>query len=366
MGPTTPAVHPWAWWGWALCVAGAVSLTTNPLLVSLLALVVTSVVVLRRTDDPWARSVGVYFALAGLILAMRLVFQVFLGIPRGTTVLFELPQIDLPAWAAGIRIGGPVTAEALLGTLYDTLRLAVMLLCLGAANSLANPRRALRVVPAALYEVSVAVVIALSVAPQLIESTQRVRRAQRLRGGAGRGWRAVTAVVIPVLADAIDRSLALAAGMEARGFGRTHGRAPAGHWATAGLVGSMVLLTLGGYLVLSGSHPVVWAVACLVVGTVGVVAGLRAAGRSLAVTRYRPDVWARRDSLLVGAGAAALASTLVTGLVAPGALNPTTVPLSWPPFHAAMLVVLAGAAAPLVLTADPLAAARPSRKAALA
>lgn len=365
MRPVAPTVHPWAWWGWALCVAGAVSLTTNPLLLSLLTLAVTGVVVLRRTDDPWARSVGVYFALAGIILAMRLVFQVFLGIPRGTTVLFVLPQVELPAWVAGIRIGGPVTAEALLGTLYDTLRLAVMLLCLGAANSLANPRRALRVVPAALYEASVAVVIALSVAPQLIESAQRVRRAQRLRGGAGRGWRAVTAVVIPVLADAIDRSLALAAGMEARGFGRTRGRAPAGRWATAALVGSMLLLTFGGYLVLSGSHPVVWAVACLIIGGVGVVAGLRTAGRALAVTRYRPDVWGRRDSRLVGAGAVALASALVVGLLDPGALTPATVPLAWPPFHPAMLAVVAGAAAPLALTADPLAAA-PSRKVALA
>ncbi len=350
-----PQVHPWAWWGWALCVAGAVSLTTNPLLLSLLALAVTAVVVLRRTNDPWARSVGVYFALAGIILVMRLVFQVFLGIPRGTTVLFTLPQLALPAWAAGIRIGGPVTAEALLATLYDTLRLAVMLLCLGAANSLANPRRALRVVPAALYEASVAVVIALSVAPQLIESTRRVRRAQRLRGGAGRGWRAVTAVVIPVLADAIDRSLALAAGMEARGFGRTRGRAPTGRWATAGLVASMLLLTFGGFLVLNGSHPVGWAVASLIAGTVGVVAGLRMAGRELAVTRYRPDAWTPWDTLLVGSGAAALSSTLLTGLVAPGTLTPATVPLSWPPFHPVMIAVLAGVAAPLALTPDPLA-----------
>ena len=62
--------------------------------------------------------------------------------------------------------------------------LAVMLLCLGAANSLANPKQALRSVPAALYEASVAVVIALSVAPQLVESTQRVRRARRLRQDA--------------------------------------------------------------------------------------------------------------------------------------------------------------------------------------
>ena len=55
------------------------------------------------------------------------------------------------------------------------------------------------------------VVIALSVAPQLIESIQRVHRARRLRGDSARNLRALRTVAMPVLADAIDRSLALAA-----------------------------------------------------------------------------------------------------------------------------------------------------------
>ena len=58
---------------------------------------------------------------------------------------------------------------------YDGLRLATMLICLGAANALANPRRLLRSMPPALHEVSTAVVVALSVFPQLAESVVRVR-----------------------------------------------------------------------------------------------------------------------------------------------------------------------------------------------
>ena len=56
-----------------------------------------------------------------------------------------------------------------------------MLICLGAANALANPRRLLRSMPPALHEVSTAVVVAMSVFPQLAESFVRVRRARRLR-----------------------------------------------------------------------------------------------------------------------------------------------------------------------------------------
>ena len=66
-----------------------------------------------------------------------------------------------------------------------------------------------------------AVVVALTVAPQLVESVLRVRRARRLRGGAGaRPAGAAAACCCPVLEDALDRSLRLAAAMDSRGYGR--------------------------------------------------------------------------------------------------------------------------------------------------
>lgn len=347
--------HPWAWWGWALGVALAVSLTTNPLLLAFLGLAVTAVVVLRRTDDPWARSVGAYFVLAGTILAIRVAFQVVVGGGSGSTVLVSLPELPLPDWAAGIRLGGDVTLEGLAYTVYDALRLGMMLLCLGAANALANPRRALRSVPAALYEVSVAVVIALSVAPQLVESTARVRRARRLRGGAGRGWSAVVAVVIPVLADAVDRSLALAAGMEARGFGRTRDNRPPSRRISLLLLASTVVLTCGGYLLLGVPDALGVAVACLAAGAVGVVAGLRVTGRRLSVTHYRPDRWTPRDTALLVAGGLAAAALAAAPLV-PGwwnASHPSVDPAVWPELHPLMGPVLLGALAPLALTRAP-------------
>ena len=95
-------------------------------------------------------------------------------------MLFTLPSYRAPDWLAGLHVGGPVTLDGLLYTLNDSLRLAGILVCVGAANALANPRRALKSVPPALHQVSTAIVIALSVAPQLIESGQRVRRARRL------------------------------------------------------------------------------------------------------------------------------------------------------------------------------------------
>ena len=121
-----------------------------------------------------------------------------------------------------MQLGGPVSLEAAARAAVDGLRLGTLLCCIGAANALANPKRALRVLPGALYELGVAVVVALSVAPQLVESVQRVRRARRLRAGRGeRAARRCARSLMPVLEDALDRSLRLAAAMDSRGYGRT-------------------------------------------------------------------------------------------------------------------------------------------------
>lgn len=345
-------LHPWAWWCWAIGIGLAVSGTMNPLLLTLLALAVIVVVLLRRSDAPWARSVRAYLLLALFVIGMRMFFQILLGGDTGGTVLFTLPEIPLPDWAAGISLGGPVTAEALVFTLYDGLRLSVMLLCIGAANSLANPRQALRSVPAALYEASVAVVIALSVAPQLIESGQRVRKARRLRGDSARGLRALASVALPVLADAIDRSMALAAGMESRGFARTRGLPVRGTLPL--MLGSVGVAMLGAFLLLSTGF---WQVAtiALMVGLVGTAIGLRRAGSRLAVTSYRPHPWTWRATGVAVSGV--LVAALVFGMGATdagyAALHPSTDPLVWPELTPLMLVAVALCLAPLPLTIPP-------------
>ena len=195
-------MHPAAWWAWALGLAGAATRTTNPWLLVLVTLVASVTVLARRTDAPWALSFRLYLWLGLLIVCLRVFFRVLLGGGFGSTVLVDLPAVPLPSWAAGITLLGPVTRESLLSGLYDGLRLATILVCVGAANALANPRRLLAALPGALYEVGTALVVALAVFPQLAESIARVRRARRLRGDPGRGTRHLRSLVVPVLEDA--------------------------------------------------------------------------------------------------------------------------------------------------------------------
>ncbi|WP_234340351.1 energy-coupling factor transporter transmembrane component T [Streptomyces sp. SCSIO 75703] len=330
-GPGSGAVHPGAWWLWALALGTAATRTTNPLLLGLLVAVSAYVVGARRPHAPWARSYGAFVKLALAVLVIRLLFTTVLGSPiPGTHVLVTLPEVPLPDWAQGIRLGGRVTAEGLVFALYDALRLAALLICVGAANALANPSRLLKSLPGALYETGVAVVVALTFAPNLIADVQRLRAARRLRGRPDRGVRGLLQVGLPVLEGALERSVALAAAMDARGYGRT-ARVPAAVRRTT------AALTLGGLLgVCAGTYGLLTAeggtygVPVLLAGVVAALAGLRLGGRRSPRTRYRPDRWDARAWLVAASGAAVAALLALAAVRDPAALNPGVVPLTAP------------------------------------
>ena len=179
------------------------------------------------------------------------------------------------------------------------------MICVGAANSLANPKRLLRSVPPALYEIGTALVVAVTVLPQFADSVRRVRAAQRLRAGASGRVRGLRRLVVPVLEDALERSLALAAGMDTRGYGRSAGltatqRRTTGALMITGLCGVCV----GVYAVLDRTAPRLLAVPMLVLGLALAVAGLLSAGRRVQRTRYRPDPWRWPETAVAASGLA--------------------------------------------------------------
>ncbi|HVE74105.1 MAG TPA: CbiQ family ECF transporter T component [Mycobacteriales bacterium] len=342
--PLPRALHPMAWWAWALGMATAASQTTNPLLLGVLLAVVGYVVSARRGDAPWARAFSAYLLLGLAVVVIRVVFNALLGAGVGGHVLVVLPQADLPGWAKGINLGGPVTAEEVLAAVYDGLRLAALICCVGAANALANPKRALRSLPAALYEIGVAVAVALSVAPQLVESVLRVRRARRLRGAPGRGLRGVRAIAMPVLEDALSRSLRLAAAMDSRGYGRT-GDVPAGvrRTTTSLVLGGLTGLCLGLYGLLDATAPPLLGFGGTAVGVALCAGGLVLGGRRITRTRYRPDPWRLPEWLVALSGVACAAGMLATAAISPLRLYPSLDPLQWPELPVLpLLAILAG------------------------
>lgn len=345
-------LHPVAWWLWAIGLAVAASCTTNPFALALVVGVAVVVVSARRSDQPWARVFRLYLWMGAAIVVIRVAFRVLLGSPVAGTVLFTLPEIPLPDWVLGIRLLGPVTRESLLFGLYEGMRLAAIVISLGAANALANPKRLLKSVPPALYEIGSSLVVAISVLPQLADSVRRVRAAQRLRGGPAGRLGGVRRLLVPVLEDALERSLSLAAGMDTRGYGRS-GTLTARQRAVTGV---LMLLGLGGvcvgtYAVLDQTAPRWLALPMVVVGVGAAVLGLASAGRRVERSRYRPDRWRWPELVVVASGLVAAGALWWTARYDVAAAHPDL--QTWPVLSQTALAGLLVALLPAVATPPP-------------
>jgi energy-coupling factor transport system permease protein len=340
-------LHPGAWWLWAMGLAAAATATTNPLLLLMIVGIAGVTVSLRRSDHPWSLSFRLYLVFGLVIVVLRVLFRVLVGGGYGDVVLLDLPQVPLPEWVAGIRLLGPVTLESVLAGLYDGLRLATIVVCVGAANALANPKRLLKSMPPALYEIGTAIVVAVALLPQLADSLRRVRAARQLRGVPGSRLGRLRGVVVPVMEDALERSMSLAAGMDSRGYGRA-GNLGRGQRRTTGalMLTGLVGICVGTYALLDQTAPR-WLVLPGLVCGVGLAAlGFWSAGRRVHRTRYRPDRWQAAE-IGVALSGVAVAAGVLGPLRSDAVLHPAldvfpTVTTS------ALLVVLLGVVAALL------------------
>jgi len=182
-----------------------------------------------------------------------------------------------------------------------------------------------------------------------------VREADRARTGGRvvRRGRLVRSTV-PILESGLERAVALAESMDARGFARQ----PRGRGDRAsGWLGLVAMLALGGaFIALIGRATE----AALVAGIIGVVALLVAivlASRSTGTSRYRPRPITRLD---VAVGASVLLAPLGLALIAgvwDQTLYWTAYPLRFPPFSIWPVVCLAALAIPVAVPPVPLAEA---------
>ena len=216
----TSPLHPLTLWIWALLMAiGVVTLDNSWVALSVVGLAV--VLFLIRSDGaPWNATFRWSIRIAIAIILIRITIGVLIGVPVPGSTLFSIPQLGLPQWMPGIRIGGDVTLERLSSSVHEGVIIATMIILFGAASALTSPHKLLRVLPVHIYEIGVTLVIATSVFPQLAQSLQRIRSAQKLRGIERISLRTLA---LPLLEQSLSRSLQLAESMESRGFG-VHGK----------------------------------------------------------------------------------------------------------------------------------------------
>lgn len=253
--PSLDKFHPASWWVVGLAVVGTGLLSADPLTLVVLSTFSIGLIFLgarqRINESKFTNSLKFYVLLASAVLLTRVLFRIIFGNGQtGESIVLDLPRLQLHlGFGSPVDFLGPVSAVSLEQGLVEGLRLAAIILGIGLASTLANPRRLLKSTPAALYEIATSVAIAINLAPQLIKSLQRVRRARQLRVRS-RGIGALTGIVIPVLEDTIHSSLALAASMESRGFGQA---ANTGSKTITRLisVAAISLMTIGSYLLVT-------------------------------------------------------------------------------------------------------------------
>lgn len=342
-GRASRALHPGAWWAWSLALATAATRTTNPIILLLLVAVAAFTVSARRSPHS-SRSFALFLRLGVVVLVVRVVFDIVFGAEPTGDVLLRVPTVPLPDWAAGLHLGGNITVQGLLTAVYGGLQLATLLVCVGSANALASPRRLLRAMPGALYEAGVAITVAMSFAPQLATAAVRVRRARRLRGRPSSGVRSWLGIALPVLEDALERSIELAAAMDSRGFGRRGSvSAVRRRLVSSAVVAGLVAVAIAVYELLDATSPTLIGLPLLVLGTAIACGAVLFGGRQPTRTKYRPDAWHASEWIVVASGVAALAGMLVAGRLYPGSLHTTTYPLVVPqlPWPALVGLVLA-------------------------
>ncbi|MBV9485426.1 MAG: energy-coupling factor transporter transmembrane protein EcfT [Frankiaceae bacterium] len=337
-------LHPGAWWLWATTLAIAASRTTNPLLLVAIIAITGYVVASRRPASPWSASYAMFLTIGLVCIGVRLTLFALVGGAPGTHILVRLPVVPLPHWMAGVRLGGPITAEGLAASAYDGLRLGVILCCIGAANALTSPRRLLKSLPGALYEAGVAVTVALAFAPQAVAAVGRLRAARRIRGRHDRGVRRIRGLAIPVLEGALDRSVDLAAAMDARGFGRNGAATQRVRRTTAALtLAGLLAMVASTYGLVARSAPAGLGVPLLVGGAALTAAGFIVGAKRGGRTRYRPDPWRLPEWLVALTGIAAATGVL---LGPARELWPSTYPLVAPPLPAVPFLALLVAVLP--------------------
>jgi energy-coupling factor transport system permease protein len=337
-----------AWLMWLLAGGMLALLTANPLYLALLLLIsrLAQYACAPAEAGGWRLP---FWRISLVILVFSTLFNA-LTAHVGQTVLLSLP-------ANWLLIGGSLTLEAAAYGLLNGLRLITLLSFFLAFNTIVPISQLAGLVPGALHELGLVVLIAITYVPETVRQFKRIRDAQAIRGHRLNGLRAWRPILLPLLIAGLERALNLAETMVARGYGSTA--------LVAIPVRTRLFFVAGLLLALAGALQLAWArpvgLYLVLAGVIAVAWAYRAVSRGHIRTKYRPRMWTWADSLVVAGALIPLSSLLLPG-VERSALSYLPYPHLTPPaFDLWIGVSLLGLVVPVILSGRPAMADGESR-----
>jgi energy-coupling factor transport system permease protein len=343
--------HTWSWVAWLIAAAVPAFLLRNPLYLALVLGAAWIVYAALGRASTVGSSWGSFVRIGLFLFLLAIPFNA-LSIHVGQIVLFRLPE----GWPI---IGGPVTLETIIAGAVSGLALFTILVVFAAFNAVVDHYQLLRSTPAFLFQAGVVISIAITFVPQMVLSAREIRQAQRIRGHRFRGLRDLLPLVIPLLANGLERAIQLAETMEARGFGSivnplSHRQAILSQVGTLlAMVGLLVGLVMWAFL----PEGNIWGWIVAGLGTAALLVILVLQGRRVHRTRYRRPHWHARDTAIVLASGVVIAVVMIARQIAPETLYYSPYPPNslLPPFNPWVGAALLLLALPALVAPRPVA-----------
>ena len=298
--------HIGTWWIWAACAV--VSISVNPSLILVAVFSGFAIYIgkyLSRDEKSWHTFKLMLRVAIGILIA-RVIMQLLLGVPVGSEILFRLPEIELPDWFSGLRIGGIVTKESLIASLNDSLHLSGLIVIVAAAVSLTTTSRVVRQLPVAFHEFGMVVIIAFTFLPHLFDDIKRLRLATRWRGQSESKIKTLAQNLVSLSESALERSVRLAAALTIRGYSAATSNQ---NWRKAIYIG-LGLFTLA-IIHLLMAVPSILDLVLFGCAFLAMTYGIKQANKYATRTSFRIEKWRVDDLVVVSFSTLALLAAIV-------------------------------------------------------
>ncbi len=309
-----------AWLAWGFAAMLPLLVGRNPWL-TLEVLIIVLVVRGTWLDRNTAQGNAWFLRIALVMAAISVVFNV-LTVHAGDLVIASLPD----SWPV---IGGDLTWNAVAYGLVSGVTLFGLVLTGITVAALIRWVDLFHLLPPRLAPIAVTGSVAWAFLPQTAIAWTNIREAMTMRGHRFKGARDFPPILVPLLASGLERSLAMAEALEARGFGmpvERQSRQRKGEPFHAGLlIMGLVGLMVSAYCLATGqvaaglSAGLIASAAMLLLSRISPAQGPR-------TTRYRELVLRRADWLTIACALVAMGAVVAWTSARPASLQFDTYP----------------------------------------